>query len=311
MKTDILTKYRPKTFDDVVGQKKVISSLKQALKDKVAHSFIFHGPSGTGKTTLARIVASQVGCTPENLKEVDAATYTGIDPMRELSQGLIFFGLGHPTKVVIVDEAHALSKAAWQSLLKVVEEPPPHVYWCFCTTEYQKIPDTIMTRCLSYQLDLCSVDDVYELLNRITDAERMKVQEDVLYLVAETCDGSPRQALSRLCLVYGCEDRKQAAQLLRHATIDDGDAITLCKALLAGTTWEKAMCIVNAFEGTNPESVRIVIASYLTAVARKTKGERQVVAVLRILEAFADPYPSHVTSPAHLLLSIGEVLLNK
>ncbi len=123
-------KYRPKDFDEVVGQDAVVKSLQQAVKNNAGHTFLFTGLSGVGKTTLARITAATVGCVSSNLIEIDAATHTGVDDMRDVTFSLKYKPIGvGSVKVIIVDECHMLSKSAWNSLLKVLEEPPAWVYW--------------------------------------------------------------------------------------------------------------------------------------------------------------------------------------
>src|SRR5678815_3051590 len=138
------TKYRPLTFDEVIGQDKVVADLRRVVRERRAKSFIFSGPSGVGKTTLARIVANAFAgymATVANIEEVPAADHTGVDAMRAVANRALYRALGDsPVKAIIVDEAHRLSGAAWDVLLKPIEEPPEHVYWMFCTTHPAKIP---------------------------------------------------------------------------------------------------------------------------------------------------------------------------
>ena len=141
-------KWRPQKLNDVISHAFVVSSLKALLKEKECpHSFLFTGPSGVGKTTLARIVASYLEAA---VLEIDAATNTGIDAMRAVQDMARYKAIDNEKRVVIIDECHALSKQTWQSLLKIVEEPPAHLYWAFCTTEPDKVPATIKTRCVQY-----------------------------------------------------------------------------------------------------------------------------------------------------------------
>src|SRR5665213_3208243 len=133
----LYTDYRPKTFAEVIGQPAVIRSLKLALTKKSNHAFLLHGPSGCGKTTLARIAATVLGVTsPRQIKDFDAATNTGIDDVRAITGALAYRPIGvKPLMVMVVDECHALSAPAWKALLKILEEPPEHVWWFLCTTE--------------------------------------------------------------------------------------------------------------------------------------------------------------------------------
>src|ERR1700722_12790207 len=162
--TSLHTKYRPLSFDQVVGQDAVVKGLKRVVKDARAHTFLFTGPAGTGKTTLARILANAFGQnqgTAANIEEIAAADTTGVDAMREVIKHPLYRAIGSsPVKAVILDEAHRLSGSAWDVLLKPIEEPPPHVYWMICSTNPGKIPKTIVSRCLRYDLKPVSEDDL-------------------------------------------------------------------------------------------------------------------------------------------------------
>lgn len=307
---DLHIKYRPGKWKSVLGQEAVVSSVRKVLEQGSCHAFLFTGPSGVGKTTLARLIAKSVGCEKANLVEVDAATYTGIDAMRNVTDGLQYSAMGEsPVKVLIIDEAHALSKAAWQSLLKSVEEPPSHVYWVLCTTEPSKIPETIRTRCSCYELKPVGKELLFGLLKVVVEAEGMKASQQVLYLVAEKAGGSVRRALTYLSQCVGCTDRRAAAEVLRTvADEEDGEVIDLCRALVKGCGWSQAVGLVQQFKDTNPEGVRQVVVSYFTAVTLGAKDASRAQKALAVLEAFGEPYPpSNTIYP--VLLSLGQLLL--
>ena len=299
------TKYRPQTFDQVLGQGDVVQSIQQALKRASCRAFLLSGPSGVGKTTIARIIATSVGCVEANLFEVDAATHTGIDAMRELSRGLVFRGLGSPQKVVVIDEAHALSRQAWTSLQKDVEEPPEHVWWVFCTTEPTKVPVAIRNRCLCYHLSTVKRDDIFQLLIKVLKGEGLDPLELVVYAIAEASEGSPRRALTYLAACEGCKTAKQAHELMQ-SVVEGGEIIQLCRALAKpGLTWAKAMKIIGRLDKPNPESVRQVILGYFTKVASNAKDVSSAARALAILDAFSDQ-AFHMSS---ILLSLGRLLL--
>ena len=303
-------KYRPQTFDEVVGQAAVVSSLKKALASKnLPHAFLFTGPSGTGKTTLARIVATIIGVPVGNILEIDAATNSGVDNMRAVTDLARYKSLRDEggRKFIIVDECHALSKSTWQSMLKAIEEPPEHVFWALCTTESDKVPDTIRTRCLSYNLKEVSSDDLHDLLNNVNKKEKLNVPDDLVGIVARHAGGSARRALVYLSQVVGITDKKEALRLLESGVGDEKEAIDLARMLCGGknTNWSEAMRVCALLEGESPEGVRLVICNYAASALKESKSPERLLAVLA---AFRGPYSaSEKWGP--LYLSLGELLL--
>lgn len=301
---DLHVKYRPVSFDLVFGQDEVCASIEEALEHKAGRSFLLTGPSGCGKTTIARLIAKRVGCDSSNLIEVDAATRTGVDAVRELQEAIRYTPMGGGVRMIVLDEAHMLSKAAWNALLKSIEEPPKGIYWAFCTTEAGKVPDTIKTRCLKYDLGLVEEEQIFELLGEIAEAEDLPTSEEVLDLVASKADGSPRQAITMLSTVARCESREEAALLLRVPGRDK-EVIDLCRVLAKGTTWGSAMKILGKIDKATPESIRRQVLAYFQTAVMKSSGNK-VGGFLEILEAFSEPYPQD-SGMAPLLLSIGEL----
>ena len=301
-------KYRPKHLDDVVGQPAVVKSLRDSFKSKTrAHAYCFTGPSGTGKTTLARIAAAALGCSAGNIVEVDAASNSGIDAMKELTSSLRYQGFGEmPNKAFIIDEAHSLSKQAWQALLKPMEEPPPHVFFFLCTTEAGKIPETIVTRCQSYVLKAVKFDDIMDLLETVADREGFTTNDKIIQMVGRACGGSPRNALTMLGAVNGCQDEDEAQRIL-ETPLENAEVIELCRKLLDDRlTWEDVTTTLKGLDGMAAESIRIVICNYLAACMMKSKG-KGVVKFLNIYSCFAKPFPvSDKLGP--LLLAFGDLL---
>ncbi len=144
-------KYRPEAFSEIIGQEHIVTALSGALKEeKISHAYIFFGGRGTGKTTTARIVAKALGTDPSDLYEIDAASNRGIDNIRELRENVGTLPFNSKYKVYIIDEVHMLTKEAFNALLKTLEEPPSHVVFILCTTELEKVPETIISRCQEF-----------------------------------------------------------------------------------------------------------------------------------------------------------------
>lgn len=302
--------YRPRRFDEVIGQTAVVKALRVVLNDDGAHTFIFAGPSGVGKTTLARISARYLNCEPSDIYEIAAAVRTGVDDMRELQQAAMFRPMGGgEAKAIILDEVHRLSKPAWESLLKVMEEPPPHLYWFLCTTELDKVPKTIQTRAAVFKLKLVSDHDLREILDDIVAREAITLSADVDGLLIHHAGGSPRQLLSGLALVRTAVDKREAAVVLQTA-VESEPVRELCRFLIDGKgSWAKAMGIIAKLrEEHEPEEVRILVSRYVAAVLISANSDRQAAFLLSVLDAFHKPYFS-AEGQAPLLLSVGTVLL--
>lgn len=306
------TKYRPNSFESVLGQEKTVASLKRVVKDARAKAFIFDGPSGTGKTTLARILANIFAggaATQANLEEVDAASNSGADDMRAVISRSMYRAVGvSPVKSIIIDEAHRLSAAAWTILLKPVEEPPKHVYWMFCTTELGKIPKTILTRCLRYDLKPVNEENIYELLATVCGEEHLETPEEVLETIAENSGGSPRQALVFLEACAACSTASAAQQIMRSAG-QSKETIDLCRFLLSGRgrNWAEAVKYVKALEGHDAEGIRIAIVNYLGAALLGAKSDDKARELLGLLEPFLGTYNTS-DRLAPLLRSLGLAL---
>ena len=303
-------KYRPQSWKAVVGQDHVTKSLAKALESKARpHSFLFTGPSGCGKTTLSRIVADAIDCDAANIIEVDAATNNGIEAMRDVTSTLRYQGFGEtPNKLIIIDECHALSKAAWQSLLKSIEEPPAHVFFALCTTDPGKVPDTIRTRCLAYDLKPVRFDDLMDLLEFVCKEEDYDSPDKHLQMIARACNGSPRQALVMLATVKDCTDDEEVATLLEQP-LEDKEVIDLCRSLLKGDLdFLKAVKILKAMEAPNPESIRIVIVNYLAACLLGAKSEKDAARMYDVMVPFLKPFNAS-DKMAPLLAAFGDLLL--
>ncbi len=216
----IARKWRPQTFDEVVGQEHVTTTLKNAIQSgRIAHAYLFTGPRGVGKTTVARILAKSLNCvnaptvTPCNkcaacteinqgtsmdVIEIDGASNRGIDEIRNLRESVRYASVGGKKKVYIIDEVHMLTQEAFNALLKTLEEPPAHVVFVFATTQPLKVPSTIVSRCQRFDFRRIPADKITSRLKEICDAEGFKCDEDALMIIAQRADGSMRDGQSML-----------------------------------------------------------------------------------------------------------------
>jgi DNA polymerase-3 subunit gamma/tau len=213
-------KYRPQSFHDIVGQETTVRTLQNSIEQKrIHHAYLFSGVRGVGKTTVARILAKALNCVkgpagePCNecsicreitegidldVREIDAATYTGVDNVRELRDVTQFQPARDRFRIFIIDEAHMLSVASWNALLKLIEEPPPHVVFMFATTEMQKVPATILSRVQKNALRKITLDELMTRIRKIAEMEGIEIDQGATEIIARRGEGSVRDALSLL-----------------------------------------------------------------------------------------------------------------
>ena len=213
-------KWRPQVFDDVVGQGHITRTLQNAITtSRLSHAFLFSGPRGVGKTTTARILAKALNCaegptptpcgkcdscietaagTSVDVIEIDGASNRGIEHIRELREAVKYAPVGGKYKVYVIDEVHMLTNEAFNALLKTLEEPPPHVIFIFATTEPQKIPSTIHSRCQRYGFKRISLQEIIDRLRKIADAEGIRITDQGLAMIARAAEGSMRDSQSLL-----------------------------------------------------------------------------------------------------------------
>jgi DNA polymerase-3 subunit gamma/tau len=197
--TTLYRAHRPFIFDDIRGQDHIVNVLRaQVDNNKIAHAYLFAGTRGTGKTSIARIFARAVGTTEKDLYEMDAASNRGVDDVRELRDGVHTVPFDSRYKVYIIDEAHMLTKEAWNALLKTLEEPPAHVVFIFATTEIEKVPDTIISRCEVHQFKTPSQAVIADVVTTVAHKEGWKLEKSAADLVGMLAEGSFRDALGVL-----------------------------------------------------------------------------------------------------------------
>lgn len=218
-------KYRPKTLDEVIGQEKVTDVLKNSLKSgKISHAYLFTGPRGTGKTSVARIFAHEINNFDYELEdsyvdiiEIDAASNTGVDNIRELREKATIAPTKGEYKIYIIDEVHMLSKSAFNALLKTLEEPPKHVIFILATTDVEKVPITITSRVQKYVFSLATKETMINHLKTICKKEKIKIDDDALEIIAKRGGGSFRDTLSLLDQISTLTNEKITKELVENS----------------------------------------------------------------------------------------------
>ncbi len=206
-------KYRPKNFKEVLGQEQVVDVLKSSVEtNKVSHAYLFVGSRGTGKTSVARIFANEIGVSVNDLYEIDAASNRGIEDIKELRDGVRVLPFDSKYKVYIIDEVHMLSKDAWGALLKTLEEPPAHVIFILATTELHKVPETIISRCQVFTFKKASDTVLRKMLVNVAKKEGYELDAGSAELLALLGDGSFRNTLGELQKVLNFSESKKIAR---------------------------------------------------------------------------------------------------
>ena len=205
--------YRPQNFAEVEGQPQVTGPLAEQISSgKVGHAYLFAGSRGLGKTSVARILAREVGCTEKDLYEIDAASNNSVDDIRALAEGVYTLPFESPFKVYILDEVHMLSKAAWNAFLKTLEEPPAHVVFVLATTELDRVPETVQSRCQVFEFKKPTRDVLAKVVANVAKKEGYELAPDAAELVAMLADGSYRDALSVLQRVLAAAEGKMLSR---------------------------------------------------------------------------------------------------
>ena len=203
-------KYRPADFKEVLGQEHITKVLESSVKTgKVSHAYLFVGSRGTGKTTVARIFSKEIGVSPNDLYEIDAASNRGIEDIKELRNGVRVLPFDSKYKIYIIDEVHMLSKDAWGALLKTLEEPPKHVIFILATTELHKVPDTIISRCQVFTFKKASMEMCKKILLDVAEKEGFDLDLGSAELLSILADGSFRDALGELQRVINFSKNKK------------------------------------------------------------------------------------------------------
>jgi DNA polymerase-3 subunit gamma/tau len=307
--------WRPLSFDEMVGQEHITRTLRNALKsDRIRHAYLFSGPRGTGKTTSARLLAKAVNCLNEDhdqrpcnqcavcvavnegrfldLIEIDAATHTGVDDVRELRDKIAFAPNEGRYKIYIIDEVHRFSGSAFDALLKTLEEPPEHAIFVLATTEIDKVPATIKSRCLQFEFRRFSVREVADRLQKIIKKEGLRAERAALEMIARQGTGSMRDSISLLDQIITDPEELISLDLVQRVLGTAGSAAVraLADAIIRADAAEGLRVIGQAIDaGTDPRQFGQQIVEHLRAILlAQTAGVDLIEAAQEDRELYAE-----------------------
>ncbi len=276
-------KYRPQKFEEVYGQESMVDVLKEAIKqNKISHAYLFSGCRGIGKTSMARIFAKEIGCKSTDLIEIDAASHTSIDDIKILTENVYTMPMHSPYTVYILDEVHMLSISAFNAFLKILEEPPSHCIFLLATTEEEKLPETVLSRCQIIKLKTPENDIIKKLLIKVASKEGFKLNKEEASSIAMASVGSFRDALGLLQQVLTLSKEKEVKEEIVASIVGIPKGELINEFLTCVTSGDVSLgieCIKKAFESGSDMVFfsRVVVDKMRSALLYKMTGEDKYI----------------------------------
>lgn len=280
--------YRPTKLSEVRGNETTIKALAAVLDRKVEnipHTMLFCGDSGCGKTTLARIVARELGCVGGDFTELDIADFRGIDTAREIRRNMAYRPMEGRCRVYLLDECHKLTGDAQEAMLKAFEDTPEHIYFLLATTDPSKLKATVRNRCTTFEVSPLSTREMKGLLSEVLEAEKVDIPDAALEAILDNCLGSPRNALQLLEKIIDMDPIDMEAAV-EQAARDQTQVIDLCRALIGKQKWAAVAKILKDLTEQEPEKVRHAVLGYFTAILLKEDSAQAFL----VADSFRKPF---------------------
>jgi len=283
----LYNKYRPKTFDDIIGNEDIVSYLKGVIdeEDNRPHVFLLHGPTGCGKTTMARIISKDLGCSSINTREINTADFRGIDSVREMIRSSRYQGIGGGNRVWIIDEIHKMTTDAQNAMLKLLEDTTQNSYYILCTTDPNKLLPTVRGRTISLQVKPLQDNQMMDLLRRVVKEEGKRVKRNVYEQIVQDSFGFPRNALQILEKILKV-DPEQQMKMAKESISEQSNSIQLCRALLSGSGWKRVSLLLKGIKDQDAESIRRHVLGYAQSILLNGTNDKAA----HVLEEFIDPF---------------------
>lgn len=265
---EVYKRCRPKNLDAVIGQDKAVQVIRQAFaKKNVPHTIMLHGPSGTGKTTLARIVGDMLGCDSADFFEYNASDFRGVDTVREIRARMGYSGLSKgKIRVYYLDEVHQMTGVAQNAALKILEDTPQHVYFILSTTDPQKVIKAVQSRCTKIGLTEVASADMKKIVKRAAKKCKIKVRSDkVMRMLVAASNGGPREALVLLQNLQGIKTEKEQIAIIEDSD-NDKPTRTIAQALISGMGWQDMAKLLKDLPADKVESTRMGVIGYCAAI---------------------------------------------
>jgi len=252
--------------------------------DKIPHAFLIQGSSGTGKTTVGRIIKAELGCSEADYHEFNSSDTRGIDTIREIQQRSKFAPIDGAVKVYLLDEIHMATGPSQEASLKMLEDTPDNVFFILCTTNPEKLRKALKSRCTTIQMSPLNSRDMATLLNSILKTEKVPKSPELIKAIIANSDGSPREAVKLLDSIIDIDNDTDAIKAIETASVSESTVIELCRALLKENTWKDTAKILRGLD-EDPESIRRAILKYFMKVLLDTGN----LPIAEIMEAFEEP----------------------
>lgn len=282
---NLYNKHRPPSFDKVAGNEETIAYLQRAIKTKrVPQAILLHGPTGCGKTTIARIFSKEVGCSGIDFRELDTATFNGIATVRSISKSIGYVSMKGGARVWLIDEVQKMTNDAQNAMLKLLEEPVKNLYFILCTTDPQKLLSTVRGRCIELKVNLLTEGQIIKELITIAKKEGVKIKREVLEQIALDSLGHPRNAIQILEKIIFLKP-KQMLKAAEQSALEQSNSIELCRALISSSPWKKVANILKGLKGQDAEGIRRHVLGYAESILLKADNSRAAL----IIEEFMEP----------------------